>query len=191
MEKAKNWDEAESIQLIREMIESTRYQLYSDRFLYFLWGYATLICAAIHYVLAYFVGYGQPYLVWLVMPAVSVVHFVYIAKKVKKSGASTFHGRMMQGVWSGMFMAVVGLLIAATHVGWQVVYPCFMLFYGVACYATGKAIQFNPLIWGGILGIILGVVAFFQPFQFQLLLLMVVIVVSYILPAHLMKPVSH
>jgi membrane protein implicated in regulation of membrane protease activity len=62
-----------------------------------------------------------------------------------------------------------------------------MLFYGAACYTTGKAIQFNVLVWGGIASIVCGTVAFFLPFQYQLLLLMLAILVSYILPAHLMK----
>ncbi|WP_373520134.1 hypothetical protein [Aquiflexum sp.] len=188
MEKTKNWDEAESLQLIRSMIESTKYQVYSDRFLYFLWGYATLACAATHYLLAFVIGYEHPYVVWLIMPLISVIHFIYIRRKVNSSQVVTFPGRVMQGIWGGMFMAVIGMVIGAFHIGWEFVYPVFMMLYGVACFSTGSALQNKYLNWGGILSIALGVFAFFLIFQFQLLLLMLAIIVSYIAPAHLMKP---
>jgi hypothetical protein len=187
MEESKKWDEAESIQLIRSMIETTRYQVYSDRYIYFMWGYATLICAGLHYLLAYHIGYAYPYMVWLVMPILSIVHFVSIGKRKKSTSVSTFTGRVMQGIWGGMFIGIVALVIASFQVGWQATYPVFMLFYGMASYATGKALQYKYLIWGGIASILFGIVAFFQPFQYQLLLLMLAILVSYILPAHLMQ----
>lgn len=188
MGKTENWDEAESLQLIRSMIESTKYQVYSDKFLYFMWGYVSLACAAVHYFLGFIVGYGHPYLVWTIMPLAGIIHFFYIGKKVRSSPVVTFPGRVMQGIWGGMFMAVVGLVIGAFHVGWELVYPMFMMLYGVACFATGSALQHKYLSWGGILSIVLGVIAFFLDFQFQLLLLMLAIIVSYIIPAHLMKP---
>lgn len=188
MGQTKKWDEAESIQVIRSMIESTRYQLYEDRFLYFLWGYVSLFCAGLHYLLAYVIGYKYPYIVWMIMPIVGVVHFVYISKKVNSSQVATFAGRVMQGIWGGMFLAVIGLVIGAFHVGWEFVYPVFMMLYGVACFSTGSALQNRLLSWGGVLSIGLGVFAFFLVFQFQVLLLMLAIIVSYIVPAHFMKP---
>lgn len=188
MEQSKNWDETESLQLIRSMIESTKYQVYSDRFLYFLWGYFTLACAAIHYVLGYIIGYENPYVVWMIMPVAGGIHFFYIGKKVKSSQVVTFPGRVMQGIWGGMFMAVIGLVIGAFHVGWEIIYPVFMMLYGVACFTTGAALQNKYLRLGGFLSIVLGVIAFYLVFQYQILLLMLAIIVSYIAPAHLMKP---
>ncbi len=187
MENTKKWDEAESIQLIRSMIETTRYKVYADRFIYFMWGYATFICASLHYLLAYVLNYPYAYVVWLAMPVLAVVHFVMIGKRKKSSPVSTFTGRVMEGVWGGMFMGIFALIIASFHVGWEAIYPVFMLLYGTACFATGKAIQFKYLVWGGMASVVCGTVAFYQPFQYQLLLLMLAILVSYILPAHLMQ----
>ena len=82
MENTEKWDEAESIQLIRTMIESTKYKIYSDRFIYLLWGYSVLGCALIHYLLEFVIGFQNPSLVWLAMPLVSVVHFIFINKRL-------------------------------------------------------------------------------------------------------------
>ncbi len=187
MEKTAKWDEAESLQLIRTMIESTKYQLAENRFLYFLWGYATLACALIHYVLYYLIGSSQAYYIWFVMPLISIVHFIYLKKTYSDSKVTTYAGRVLNGIWTGMFLGILVMIVAAFKVGWEVVYPMFMLLYGIASFATGKALRFRFLTYGGIGSMFCAVIAFFIPFQYQLLLLMVAIVISYILPAHLMK----
>lgn len=186
MENTEKWDEAESIQLIRSMIESTKYKIYSDRFIYLLWGYSVLGCALIHYLLEFMIGFQNPSLVWMAMPLVSVAHFVFINKRKTASTGPTFTGRVMAGIWTGMFFAIIALLIGSFRIGWDYTYPFFMLLYGLAGYTTGVTLQYKYLVWGALASMICGVLAFFQPFQYQLLLLMVAIGVSYILPAHLM-----
>lgn len=187
MQNTAKWNEAESLQLIRSMIESTKYQIAENRFLYFLWGYATLACASIHYFLDYVLGSSQAYYIWLAMPLISIVHFIHLKKTYSDSKVTTYAGRVLNGIWTGMFLGVVVMITAAFKVGWEVVYPVFMLLYGIASFGTGKALRFRFLTYGGIGSMLCAVFAFYIPFQYQLLLLMVAIVISYILPAHLMK----
>lgn len=170
------------------MIESTKYQIYEDRALYFLWGYATLFCAGLHYILGYSIGYQHPYVAWMLMPVAIVFHFVLLSKRTKTERPMTFPARVMAGIWGGMFLALVGIVIAGFGQGFYLIYPFFLMLYGIACYATGSALQFRYLTWGGFGAIALGTLAFFVPFQYQLLLLMLGITISYILPAHLMRP---
>ncbi|AWW30636.1 hypothetical protein DN752_11150 [Echinicola strongylocentroti] len=190
MEKTRQWNEKESIQLIRSMMESTKYQIYQDRFLYFMWGYLTLGCAVAHYVLAFVVQYPQAYQIWTLMALGGVAHFVYLAKKKKRRKASTYMGRVMAGIWGGMGIALVLVLFRAFVIGWDVVYPIFMILYGTASYATAVSLKYRVLMVGGIVSSVCGFIAFTQPFQYQLILLMVAVLTSYIIPAHLMKPKS-
>jgi hypothetical protein len=62
-----------------------------------------------------------------------------------------------------------------------------MLLYGAAAFATGTALEFKWLRYGGLLSIIIGAIAFFFVFQYQLLLLVLAVLVSFVLPAHMMK----
>src|SRR5690606_14771192 len=141
MDETKKWDEAESIQLIRSMLETTRYRICSHRFLYLMWGYMTLACAVTHYLLAYVFDFKIPYLVWLVMPFVAVAHGIYIFRERKKMEVRTFADRVMAGIWGGMLLALIAVLFGAPKVGWEVVYPVFMLLYGTASYASGKTLR--------------------------------------------------
>lgn len=184
----KLWDESESIQIIRSMIETTRYQIYQDRIFYFLWGYATLLAAGTHYVLAYVLVWQNPAMAWLLMPIASGFHLFLVGKRKHRVRTATFAGRLMLGIWGGLFLAILGLMVGGFTIGFHVVYPCFLLLYGVGCFASGTSLQFRYLVWGGVGSILLGTIAFFVAFQYQLLLLMAGIVVSYILPAHLMRP---
>ncbi len=186
MDANKKWDEAESIQLIRSMMETTRSKMYNHRFLYFMWGYFTLACAAAHYILGYVLDFGQPYLIWLCMPLAAIAHMVYLSKERKTETVKTYADRVMSGIWGGMSIAIVAVLIGSPKVGWEVVYPVFMLLYGVAAYASGMTLRYKYLIWGGIISMGCGLFAFYQPFQFQLLLLQGAIIASFILPAHFM-----
>lgn len=186
MEVNKKWDEAESIQLIRSMLETTRSRMYNHRFLYFLWGYLTLACAVAHYILGYVVVVGQPYLVWLCMPLAAIVHMVYLTRERKTQTVKTYADRVMAGIWGGMSIAIIALLAGVPKVGWEVVYPVFMLLYGVAAYSSGMTLRYKFLIWGGIVSIGCGIWAFYKPFPVQLLLLQVAIIASFIVPAHFM-----
>ncbi|QDH78531.1 hypothetical protein FKX85_05595 [Echinicola soli] len=190
MENTTQWNEKDSIQLIRSMVESTKYQIYQDRFLYFIWGYLTLGCALVHYILAYVVQYQHSHRVWTLMALGGVMHFIYMAKQKKRSKVSTYMDRVMAGIWGGMGIAIILVLFRAFVIGWDVVYPIFMILYGTASYATAVALKYKVLMIGGIASAICGFIAFAQPFQYQLILLMVAVLTSYIIPAHLMKPKS-
>ncbi|GGF28840.1 hypothetical protein GCM10011339_16320 [Echinicola rosea] len=169
------------------MVESTKYQIYQDRFLYFLWGYLTLGCAVAHYVSGYVLSYAHPYRVWMLMALGGVAHFVYLGRRKKHSKVKSYMGRVMAGIWGGMGIAIILVLFKAFTIGWEIAYPIFMILYGTASYATAMALKYRILMIGGIASSICGFIAFSQPFQYQLILLMVAVLTSYIIPAHLMK----
>ncbi len=178
----------ESTQVVQSMIEETRFSIYQDRLLYFMWGYLTLACALTHYVFGYLYEYSEPYRVWAFMFVGAVVHIIYLVKKRKTSQVRTYMGRVMAGIWGGMGLAVIAVLFSANEIGWSVIYPICMILYGTASYATGMTLQFKPMIWAGLVSAICGCWAFYQPFQYQLLLLMAVIIISYLIPVHLVQP---
>ena len=65
-------------------------------------------------------------------------------------------------------------------------YPIFVLLYGIGTFATGRIIKFTPLIIGGALCFVLAVVSAYQSFSNQLIIIALAILVSYIIPGHLL-----
>ena len=68
-----------------------------------------------------------------------------------------------------------------------VAYPLIMVIYGIGTWVSGGILKFAPLIIGGVICWILAGMAFYFPFNIQLLLLAMSILLSYIIPGHLLK----
>jgi hypothetical protein len=186
MKESTSWNEAESIQLIREMIEATKYQVIEERFLYLLWGYGVAGAGTIHYLLQFHVGYAHPYLVWFLMPFLGVVNYFYLKKKSVKRQSNTWAGRVLSGIWTGMLFGILAALAGGFARGWEEAYPVMIILYGLASYATGTALEFRWLKIGGFGSIVLGGLAFFFGFQYQLILLILAVLLSFVLPSHMM-----
>jgi hypothetical protein len=61
-----------------------------------------------------------------------------------------------------------------------------VLLYGMGTFVSGRLLKFKPLVIGGVIAWLCGILSFGQPFDIQLLILMVAIVASYIVPGHLL-----
>ena len=61
------------------------------------------------------------------------------------------------------------------------------MLYAMAIFATGYIIEFKPFIYGAISNWIIAAVCLFQPFQYQLLLLALAILLSYIIPGYMLR----
>jgi hypothetical protein len=63
MKNDMHWDESDSIQLIRSMIEASKYQVAEGKFLYFLWGYGVVAAGPFTLLLAIYFR-AMPTLIW-------------------------------------------------------------------------------------------------------------------------------
>ena len=66
-------------------------------------------------------------------------------------------------------------------------YPMVLMVYGLWLFISGGAIKFKPLIIGGIINWLIGIISFFVPFDLQLLLLAAAVLLGYIIPGYMLK----
>jgi hypothetical protein len=180
----------DSLKIIMEMVQSTKYNIAQDKFIYLMWGYAVSISAMAHYVLQFQLEIAMAPVVWLTMPVAGIVTGIYYAKKKKRATAKTFTDRALTGVWTSFIVALLIFLFASPELGWNGVYPVLMVLYGIGTSTTGTIIKFKPLVIGGYLSMIVGLIAFYMPFEIQLFLLAIAVIVSYVIPGHLL-PKKH
>jgi len=178
----------DSLDIIAGMLQSTRHNIAEDKVIYLLWGYGVAITAFAHYVLQFLLNThpATASIVWLSMPVLGIVNGIYFSRKKKNKGVKTYIDRAMSAIWLSFIGALVCFLFAAPAVGWAVIYPMFMILYGIGSASSGGILKFNPLIFGGALSMIIGLIAFYQVFELQLILLAVAVVVSFVIPAHLL-----
>jgi len=177
----------ESLNIISEMVNSSKYNLSENRGIYLMWGYTVAVMAIVHYVLQYHFGFTEAYYVWLSMPVLGVVNTIYFARKKKQKKVHTYIDRALSYIWLGFLFVLLSVLVISPQLSWSGVYPVFMFLYGIATISTAGVIKFKPLAIGGVVSIICGIFAAYLAFEYQLLLLAFAIFCSFVIPGHLLK----
>ncbi len=177
----------ESLNIISEMVNASKHNLAEDSIIYLMWGYGVAISALLHYVLHFYIGLNYAHYVWFTMPVLGIINFIYFAKKEKRKRVNTYINRSMAYVWLGFLLCILSLLAISSQLNWSGVYPVFMLFYGMATISSGGILKFKPLLIGGAMSIIIGIFAAYFAFEYQLLLLSLAIICSFVIPGHLLR----
>jgi hypothetical protein len=183
-----NLSPEQSLQLIRTMISKTRQDL-SDNSIYFLvWGWITLVACTSQFVLKNILQYEKHYLVWLLI-VVGIVFSIYRGmKESRKRKASTYVGDSMKYLWTGMGISFFVLSMILSKLGWgTVVFPFFILLYGLGTFVSGSILRFRPFIIGGIIAWALAAGAAWVEYDYQMLFASAAILFSYIIPAYLLR----
>jgi hypothetical protein len=186
----KQFDEKHSIAIISEMVQNARERIADDGFFYLLWGYLVFVAALSHYILLEYFSHQYAWLPWPVLMTLGGI-FSAIAgyRKASKAKHKTFFDTAAMYLWSAFLVALFMILAFAglEKINPLAAYPLIMVIYGIGTWVSGGILKFVPLIIGGVFCWILAGIAFYYPFDIQILLLALSILVAYIIPGHLLK----
>jgi hypothetical protein len=123
----------------------------------------------------------------LVIP--TAVASMYIGFRQKRHRrATSFVDDAMNYLWTGMGISFFVLSFILSKVGWGTsIFPFFIMLYGLGTFVSGRLLQFAPLVMGGILAWAIAGAAVFLSYDYQMLCGAAAILVSYIIPAHLLR----
>lgn len=186
-----NFSPQQSLQLIQSMIDKTKANISQNRIYFLLWGWLTFAGFIGQFLLKRVFGYQHHYLVWLIT-FVGLFFTIRYNRRDRRQGPRTYIGDAMGYLWSGMAASFFVLCVIITFLkvpttGWLYCYPFFILMYGLGTFVSGKILQFNPLVTGGVLNWVLACAAVFVPYDYQMLLAAAAILTSYIIPGHLLQ----
>ncbi|MBC8081918.1 MAG: hypothetical protein H7Z21_01795 [Hymenobacter sp.] len=177
----------DSLRLIQDMLQAAKQDLSDNSFDLLLWGWLVLVAALAHYGLLQ-TGYRMPWLAWPVLMGLgTVAAFVNGARRGRRERVRTAQGDFMQFLWTGFGVLMLMLIGVGIATGWNRAYPLIIALYGLGTFATGGALRFRPLIWGGAACWVLATLAFRVAFDTQLLLVAAAVLVAYVVPGHLLK----
>lgn len=186
----KQFDEKQSLAVISEMIDNARERIADDGFFYLLWGYLVFAAAISHYILMEYVICDYPWIPWPVLMTLGGIFSAFAG--YRKSAAArhkTFFDTAATYLWSAFLIALFMILgfTGSGQIDPLVTYPLIMIIYGIGTWVSGGILKFTPLIIGGVICWVLAGIAFFYPFNVQILLLALSILLSYIIPGHMLK----
>jgi hypothetical protein len=183
-----NFTPTESLKLIQSMIDKTK-QGMSDRSIYYLvWGWITFIGCTGQFILKHIYNYEKHYLVWWLVVPGTVFSIYYSIRDKQKNKVTTYIGDSMKYLWIGMGISYFVLSMILSEFGWdKMVFPFFIMLYGLGTFVSGGFIKFKPLIIGGIIASCLAVGAAYVEYDYQMLFGAGAILVSYIIPAYMLR----
>jgi hypothetical protein len=178
----------QSLQLIQSMISKTKQDMSDDSIYFLVWGWITFVACTGQFVLKTIFQYEKHYIVWTLV-LVGIAFSIYQGMKDgKKQKAKTYVGDSMKYLWMGMGISFFVLSMILSKLGWDtVVFPFFILLYGLGTFISGSFIQFKPLIIGGIIAWGLAIGAAYVNYDYQMLFAAAAILFSYIIPAYLLR----
>jgi len=177
--------------LIESMINRAKDRFSENGHLYLLWGWVIFFCSIGHFILLNVLQYERHYMIWMVTWVVALYQIIYLARRKKKEKVKTYTGDIMGYVWLAFVIAMflMGFILARGEGQnyYRLINPFFLMLYGIPTFLSGIILKFKPLITGGVLCWQLTIVSTFIPYDYQLLLLSVAMLVAWIIPGYALR----
>lgn len=178
----------QSLHVIQSMIDKTKQDMSDNSIYFFIWGWVTFIACAGQFILKRIVGYEKHYQVWFLVIIGIVFSIYYGIKEDRSKKVKTYLGESMKWLWTGMGISYFVLSMILSKIGWgSSVFPFFIMLYGLGTFISGNFLRFRPLIIGGIIAWALAIGAAWVEYDFQMLFGAAAILISYIIPAYLLR----
>lgn len=177
-----------NLMLIESMINRAKNRFSENGHLYLLWGWTVFICSIGHFILLNVLHYEKHYIIWMATWLVAVYQIFYLVRKKRQRQVKTYTDDILGFVWLTFIISMVltGFVLAKGDADnyYKLINPFFLMLYGIPTFLSGIILKFKPLIVGGILCWGLAMVATFIPYDYQLLLLSVAMLVAWIMPGY-------
>lgn len=177
----------QNLQLIEEMIATSKGNLAEGSVFYLIWGWSVFIAASINYYLLNHTDYEHHWIAWpFLMTGAGIISSIVGYKRSKKQRVKTYIDRFMSFLWLSFLITLIVVLYGMSTIGEEAVYPIVIALYGLGTFASGGILKYMPLMIGGVSAWICALIAYHVNFSEQLILINVAILTSYIIPGHLL-----
>ncbi|MEO6583675.1 MAG: hypothetical protein ABIO05_05085, partial [Ferruginibacter sp.] len=151
------------------------------------WGWGAFAACIAQFILKVMYQYPHHYLVWLVTFVCGFITIIIGSRQRKKEKVNTYVGESMRYVWSGLGITFFVISVIFFKIGYQYCFPFFIMLYGLGTFVSGQFLKYKPLILGGLIAFGLAIITAWLPYDYQLLATALALLVSYIIPGHLLR----
>lgn len=178
----------DSLLLIERMINKAQNRFNENGHLYLLWGWLIFFCSILSFVLSYWNLYDRPYHVWFLTWLALIYQVFYIVRRKKKERVKTYTDEIIGYIWFVfvMLMILVGFVTGKAN-AWALMYPLFLILYGIPTFLIGALVKFSPLRAGAVSCWVLAIISTYVPVQYQVLFFSVAVLSAWIIPGYLLR----
>lgn len=186
-------DEAQSLLIIKEMIQVSKNKFKRDGILFVVWGwilffnyfflnYLTNVLVVTHQLMQII------HALRILLPVSGIAYSVYYIFSQRKK-VQTYIGISLRYVWLSLFLSMVLVNLIQFNVlgniNFELQHPIFMVFIAFAVIVTGGILRYRLIIIGGIVFAALAYTASYFKLQEQLLIESIAWVIAFIIPGHI------
>ncbi len=178
----------ESLQIIQSMIDKTKDSVADKSYYFLMWGWLVLIAALTQFVLKVIVRSDLNPVAWTLMFLGIILSIFHGRKEKGRRRVKSHVDDSLRYLWTGVAVnQALIVFVFAVRGDWQNCYTFFIMLYSIGCFITGRILKFRPLVWGAIAGWFLVIVTLFAGYDYNILVLALAILVSYIIPGYLLR----
>lgn len=186
-----SFDENQSLQVIKEMIQVSQKKLKNDGILFILWGWIALYGNITGYIVREAVLTYQIQRILdnsgTIFGLIALAYTIYYIWKQHKK-VQTYIGISLRYVWISTFVCFVLINLIQFNVlhkiNFELQHPIFMVITAFAIVITGGILRYKLIIFGGaIFGLIAWLSSYFT-LPYQLLLASIGWLIAFIIPGH-------
>ena len=185
---ADDFSPRESLQFIQTMIEQARGSVADKSFYFLLWGWLVLIAALGQFFIKVILKSDWHPIVWNLMFIGGIVSIFKSRREHGRIRVKSYVDESVTIMWIAIGITQGMLIFVFARQGdWQNCYTFFILLYSLGCFVTGRILKFKPLVWGAVTGWMLAIVTTFATYDYNILVMALAILVSYIIPGYLLR----
>lgn len=186
--QTENFSPKDSLLLIDNMINQAKNRFSENGFLYLLWGWLVFFCSIAHFILLKLDLLKRPEIIWASCWLAVIFQIIYLGKRKKEEKVKTYSENIINYIWVsfGICMFVISVIISKTD-SWHLINSLILVLYGTPTFLSGIAMQFKPLVIGGIICWGLAVLSAFVPPIYVLLLLATAVISAWIIPGYMLR----
>jgi hypothetical protein len=188
-----SFDESQSLQVIREMIQVSQKKLKNDGILFILWGW-TMFYVSIggfieRKIVLTFEIHKMLVVTGIVLGLSALVFSIYYILKQRKK-VQTYIGISLRYIWFSMFICLVLINLIQFNVLHKIIFelqhPIFMVIIAFAIVSTGGILRHKLITIGGVVFGLMALLSSYLTLPDQLLIEAIVWIIAFVIPGHIL-----
>lgn len=175
----------QSLDIITQMIRQAKGNIKRNSVYLILWG-SVITIANIGMFALMWMQYPRPYLIWLITIPAWIATF-YISYRMSREATSFSHlDRINAYLWYSYGAIIFTIIFFGFKINFQL-NPVILLMSAVPAFVSGTITKFRPLMIGGILFWIFGIICFLVAGPWQYLVGAVAVITGHLIPGIMIR----
>ncbi|MBL7864683.1 MAG: hypothetical protein JNK10_07400 [Cyclobacteriaceae bacterium] len=185
--KNDNLSAQQSLDLITQMISEAKGKVSNSSFYFLIWGWTIAIGNFGNYAILKFTDFPQyAPVVWMLCLPVWVITMIYGRRQSQVSGVNSHLDRISMWLWISMAITITPAWVFGAKINWMV-NAVILMPVGAATFLSGIIIHYRPLLIGGIIFWVAGVLCYLVSPGDQFLVGGVAVILGYLVPGYMLK----